>query len=67
MHVFRHQRVGVNLEPVTLPVVLNSFEVIRPVSVVVKDPLPLIATDNDVVTPNLPLTGVKYGKFSHWG
>jgi hypothetical protein len=44
-----HQDVSVNLEVVPLPVVFNSFQVAKPVSIVAKDSLTLIATDDDMV------------------
>ena len=41
--------VGVNLKSVALTVMFNSLQVVKPVPIVPKDLLALIATDNDVV------------------
>ena len=44
-----HQDVGVNLKPVALAVMFNSLQVVKPVSIVPKDLLSLIAPDNHVI------------------
>jgi len=49
MDVVEHQDVGVNLKSVALTVMFNSLQVVKPVPVIAKDLLALIATDNDVV------------------
>jgi hypothetical protein len=49
MNVVGHQNVGVNYKLIALPVVFDSLEVIQPITIVVKDLLPLIATDDDVI------------------
>ena len=49
MNVIRHQDVSVKRKAVTLTVVLDAFEVVFPVLVVVKNVLPLIAPSDDVI------------------
>ncbi len=44
-----HQDVGVNRKSIALPVVFDSIQIGKPIPIVAKDLLPLIATDNDVV------------------
>jgi hypothetical protein len=47
--VVGHQDVGVNRKSVALTVMLNSLQVVKPVAIVAKDFLALIAPDNNVV------------------
>ncbi len=44
-----HQNVGVNRKTKTLAVLFEPLEISQPVSVVAKDPLALIAPNNNVI------------------
>ena len=51
MNVVGHQNVGVNSKLIAFRVVFGALELMQPITVVAKDLLPLIATDDDVIEP----------------
>jgi hypothetical protein len=51
MDVVGHQDVCINDKSIPLPIVFDSLEVVKPVPIVAKDLLALIAPDNHMVKP----------------